>query len=384
MPDHKEIKVLFVTHYRELLGANNSLLQLIFELREKGIVPYVLMPDYEIQNGNDLGLELDKHGIAHFDAKIRFDKHPDAKKAALSYVRTLLFRKDAERAIRGYDFDIIHSNSSIISTGAYIAKRLGKPHVWHLREFGDLDYGMNTPFGKWYQKVIYRGSNHFIAISESIKKHYSHWIGKQDIRVIYNGIKPSPKRQPSQQECIEICIVGLIRPNKGQMELIEAIDQLVNYRGMKNLHVSIVGNSEGNFDEKISHYIKHHGLSEYATLTGRRNDVPELLTKMDIGVMASSNEAFGRTTVEYMMAGLAVVASDGGANKEIVKDGKTGLIYKSGDSKALADKLELLIKDRDTLEKLAKNGQTAAEKNFSSAANSDAIYSLYKEILEKK
>ncbi len=243
---------------------------------------------------------------------------------------------------------------------------------------------MKTPFGKWFQKVIYGGDNTFIAISDSIKKHYSPWIGNQDIRVIYNGIKPSPKRQPSNRERIEICIVGLIRPNKGQMELIEAINILVNERGIKNLHVSIVGNSEGNYDEIISHYIKLHGLEEYVTLTGRRNDVPELLTKMDIGVMASSNEAFGRSTVEYMMAGLAVLASDGGANKEIIKDGQTGLIYQSGNTKSLADKLEFLIKDRETLEKLAENGQTAAEKNFSSAANSDAIYSLYKEILDKK
>ncbi len=168
------------------------------------------------------------------------------------------------------------------------------------------------------------------------------------------------------------------------MELMEAVNVLVNARGIKNLHVSIVGNSEGNFVEKISHYIQLHGLSEYVTLTGRRNDVPELLTKMDIGVMASSNEAFGRSTVEYMMAGLAVVASDGGANKEIIQDGHTGLIYKSGDPKSLADKLELLINDREMLEKLAENGQSAAEKNFSSAANSDAVYSLYKEILDKK
>ncbi len=145
MPDHKEIKVLFVTHYRELLGANNSLLQLILELREKGIVAFVLMPDYEIQTGNDLGLELDKHGISHFDAKIRFDKHQDAKKAALSYLRTLLYRKDAKKAIADLDFDIIHSNSSTISIGAYLAKKLGKPHVWHLRQFGGQDWQITTP-----------------------------------------------------------------------------------------------------------------------------------------------------------------------------------------------------------------------------------------------
>ncbi len=76
MQDRKEIKVLFVTHYRELYGANNSLLQLILELRMKGVVPTVLLPDYEIKPDNDLGIELDKSGIKRIEAQITFDKHP--------------------------------------------------------------------------------------------------------------------------------------------------------------------------------------------------------------------------------------------------------------------------------------------------------------------
>lgn len=384
MPNSKDIKVLFVTHYRELYGANNSLLQLILELRSKGIVPTVLLPDYEIQPGNDLGIELDKLGIARIEAKIRFDKHRDWKKTVISYIRTLLYRKNAAKAVQGIDFDLIHSNSSTISVGAYLARKLRKPHVWHLREFGDLDYGMRTPFGKWYQKIIYRGDNSFIAISESIKKHYSQWINSQNIKVIYNGIKPSPKRKPEMRERVEICMVGHIRKEKGQMDLIKALNDLVNKRNIRNLHVSLVGGSDKEYAERIKLFVEGKHLSEFVTMTGRRSDVPEFLTKMDIGVMASKNEAFGRTTVEYMMAGLAVVASDGGANKEIVEEGSTGLIYQSGDFVALADRIEQLINDRELMERLSQNGQNSAEKNFSSKANSDAVFKLYDEILKTR
>lgn len=383
MPNSKDIKVLFVTHYREMYGANNSLLQLILELRDKGITPTVLLPDYEIKPGNDLGLELDNNGIRRIEAKIRFDKHQDLKKIVISYLRTLLYRKDVVRAVKDMDFDIIHSNSSIISVGAYLARKLRKPHVWHLREFGDLDYGFMTPFGKWYQKIIYGGSNYFIAISESIKTHYSRWIGSQEIRIIYNGIKPSPKREHATGERIEICIVGHIQKEKGQLELIEAINELVNNRDVRNIHVTLIGSSERTYAERINQFIEENQLHEFVTIAGRRNDVPQILTKMDIGVMTSKHEAFGRTTVEYMMAGLAVVASDGGANRELVDENKTGLIYKSGDPIDLADKIEFLIKDREALERLALNGRKSAEKNFSSKANSDAIFELYNEILKR-
>ncbi len=100
--------------------------------------------------------------------------------------------------------------------------------------------------------------------------------------------------------------------------------------------------------------------------------------------MASSHEAFGRVTVEYMMTGLAVVASDGGANKEIVEDGKTGLIYKGGNPVSLSNKLELLIKDPEFREKMAHDGQIYAEENFSSEANSHAIFQLYNDLLNSK
>ena len=383
MPGRKGIRVLFVTHYRELYGANNSLLQMILELRDKGIIPTVLLPTYEIQPGNDLGLELDRHGISHVEAKIRFDKHPDWKRAVASYLFTLICRKDALRAARGLEFDIVHSNSSTISAGAYIARKLGKPHVWHLREFGDLDYGMKTPFGKWYQKIIYRGHSTFIAISDSVRRHYSRWTGTQDIKVIYNGIKPSPKRTAGNHDIVGICIVGFIHPQKGQLELIEALDDLVNARNVRNIHVTMIGGCDDEYAGAIGHFIGEHGLSEFVTMTGRRNDVPELLTKMDIGVMASAHEAFGRTTVEYMSAGLAVVASDGGANREIIDDGDTGLIYRSGDSASLADRLEFLVKTHEERERLARNALAAADARFSSKANSDAVYCLYNEILEK-
>ena len=384
MSDLGKIKTLFVTNYRELYGANNSLLQLMLELRTYGVSPTVLLPGGKILPGNDLTLELDRNDIPYVETRIRLDKHWDWKKTLANYFLALHYRKDAYKAIEGLDFDLIHSNSSTMSVGAYLAKKLGKPHVWHMREFGDLDYGMRTPFGKWYQKVIYGGSNTFIAISEQIKKHYSEYIGNQDIRLIYNGIKPSPIRPDKIHDRVEICIVGLLRKEKGQMQLIEAADKLVNTRDIQNFHITVVGSGDSSYEDMMKQYVERHGLPEFVTFAGRRNDVPEILTKMDIGVMASSHEAFGRVTVEYMMAGLAVVASDGGANKEIITDGTTGLIYHNGNVDELTDRLATLITDLPIRKRLSKNGQETALRRFSSKANSDAVFSLYKEILKKK
>ncbi len=381
MPDQKVIKVLFVTHYREMYGANHSLLQMILELREKGIQPMVMLPFGDTLPDNDLASEFVNHHIPYIEAPIRMDKHQDWKKLIPNYFFARYCKRKAFSVVKDRKFDLIHSNSSTISTGTFIAKKMGIPHVWHLREFGDLDYNLKTPFGKWFQKYLYGGHNYFIAISKKIRDHYQKYIGNQPMKLIYNGIKPSPLYNPSVHDKVEFCIVGRIEPQKGHQEILEAAHELIIHRNILNFHIYIVGGGYQPYLDQLKANIEKSGLSDFVTMTGRQNDIALFLTKMDVGIMASSHEAFGRVTVEYMMAGLPVVASDGGANLEIITDQQTGLIYKSGDTKSLADRMELLIKDSYARQRYGLNGLELAQKQFTSKANSDAVYEIYKDIL---
>ena len=88
--------------------------------------------------------------------------------------------------------------------------------------------------------------------------------------------------------------------------------------------------------------------------------MPQILQRSDVGLMLSTNEAFGRVTVEYMMQNLAVIASDTGANPEIITNGETGLLYELGDVESLADKMKSLIEDHTLLGALAEKGKQHA------------------------
>ena len=101
---------------------------------------------------------------------------------------------------------------------------------------------------------------------------------------------------------------------------------------------------------------------------------------MDVGLMLSKSEAFGRVTVEYMFNNLAVIASDTGANPELVNDRKTGYLYKLGDIASLADKMEQLINNRDLLMEMASNGYHYAIQTFPSEKNTTAVYELYQKV----
>ena len=74
--------------------------------------------------------------------------------------------------------------------------------------------------------------------------------------------------------------------------------------------------------------------------------------------MLSKNEAFGRVTVEYMLQNLAVIASDAGANSEIIENGVSGLLYRLGDVDDLARKMIMYLEDKDTCFRLLKMERT--------------------------
>lgn len=364
-----------------MLGANRAMLELILDLREKGVNPTVLLP-YPIKKElGGLKSALIDNKIKFIEAPIRQIKHPHFMKLFLNYLYANFLNYCALRQLKEYKFDIVHSNTSVINIGYLLSKKIGAKHIWHLREFGDLDYKMKTPFCKYFQRVIYRGNNNFVAISQKIRQHFLPYIKGRDIHLIYDSIVAQEERKKIWNDPVQLCIVGFIHENKGQLDVLKAVDYLVNHLRIDKFHLTIVGDGNKETVSQLKRFVTQNNLSSYVSFTGYLKDVSEVLNKMHVGIMASHNEAFGRVTVEYMMNGLAVIASDGGANQEIVEDGRSGLIYPVGDYRELAKKMKYLIQNKECIKSFAHEGYCIALSKFSSQVNVAQVYNLYKSIL---
>lgn len=110
---------------------------------------------------------------------------------------------------------------------------------------------------------------------------------------------------------------------------------------------------------------------------GRRENVFEILTTMDVGVMPSLKEAFGRVTVEYMLAGLLTIGSNTGGTKEIIVDNKTGYLYEIGNTRQLADILKKTINDKDMRVSMGKHSKNYALNTFGIKSTADKVFNLY-------
>ena len=109
--------------------------------------------------------------------------------------------------------------------------------------------------------------------------------------------------------------------------------------------------------------------------------ITQKLTNYDVGFNCSVSEGFGRVTVEYMMNEVCPVVSSGGANTELVENGKNGFIYQNNNAGELAKILLLLIENRNYVYEAGVMAKKFAVDNFSMNIHTKKIVNLYNEIV---
>lgn len=292
--------------------------------------------------------------------------------------------KFVEQAIDFNSIDLIHSNINRVDIGAQLAQRNNIPHVQHVREFGDLDFGCWSYVSNPGRHVS-AGADELICISKAVR---SYWVNAKCVnpnktRVVYNGVNQSRfiSKQKRYDDEVRFVMCGAISKTKGQMTVYEAFRSLPN-----NLRERSYLDFYGEMSPEaalINKRISKDGLSSRVRLLGRSSDIPQLLCRYDVGIVASRAEGFGRVTVEYLAAGLRVLASDSGANKELLtdEDGEIGEFFPVGDSSSLSKLMAGLIRKRsknnDEMQRRIRRASA-----FTAELNADGIWRVYQEVLE--
>lgn len=382
----QEIRILFITHYSEMDGANRSMLQLIEELRSNHfVVPMVVCPPTNKKGYSIITLCKEKDITCYTLPIVHFKQTgiPSTIYRIRTFLSELRWNLYLIYQLKDVKFDLVYSNSSIIDMGAYLAMARKVPHIWHLREFGEEDFHMSSVLGKRYEKWIYSKCTYAIAISQAIRDKFKPYFNDR-LLLIYNGIVSRPDTLASlhQNKKFTFCMVGRIEANKNQLEAIKACAIL---RRKTNLafKLLIIGKGSEEYVNLLKEKVDMLGIAENIQFVSYQKDISLLLKQCDVGLTLSTSEAFGRVTIEYMVQNLAVIASNSGANPEIVTDGSTGLLYELGNAEQLADKMKSLLENRSLLEEIASNGRQFSLSHFTSIQNSEKIFGLIQSTLRR-
>jgi glycosyltransferase involved in cell wall biosynthesis len=173
---------------------------------------------------------------------------------------------------------------------------------------------------------------------------------------------------------------GRLARQKGVEYLIQAMRQVV--ASGENAQLLLVG--EGELDQPVRQMVADHHLEDHVVLAGYRVDIPEVLAALDVFVLPSLYEGLPYALMEAMAVGRAVIATDVGGNRDLLRDGVTGLLVPPCDPRALAGALLQLLRAPRDRERLGRAALAAASARPTPEQRARQVAELYKKVLERK
>lgn len=124
------------------------------------------------------------------------------------------------------------------------------------------------------------------------------------------------------------------------------------------------------------------GIRSRIAFLGDVTYVPALLRRLSVGVLVpKANEGLSNTILEYMAAGLPVVATDCGGNRELVEENRAGLVVSAGDDGAVAQALERMLDDTALSQTMGRNGRAQVAARHRPEVVSQQYLDLYERIV---
>lgn len=373
----KERVIIYISPHRNLYGAERSLLSMM-----KGTRSYGFKPVLVIGGDGPIEQELKSNSIEYikhpFCGWVNMEDTTHYYIGVKCMLRNFIYSKKLGKIIREryQDVVLVHTNSIITGFGIQLARELHVPHVYHIREFGQLDFHMGFNLGRRLTAHIIKHSKAIICISNAVKDYYENLLKCSNLKMVYNGISMSviDRNTYKKDNLVKILLAGRLSKEKGHQDVIEAAEKLL-CGGIDNFQISFYG--DGVDEKKLKKTVEDRKLSGHIIFEGFSNEIP--YGSFSCAIMASTAEAFGRVTVEYMLNGLPVIGADCGATAELIQDNVSGLLYHSGDTGELAECLKKLIEDSELRTNLGRNAQRIALEKFTEEVYWKNIMAVYAE-----
>jgi L-malate glycosyltransferase len=206
--------------------------------------------------------------------------------------------------------------------------------------------------------------------------------------VIYNSadfsrIEDSQKRRNSfrqrygiPNDRATIVQVSWIIPEKGITDLLQAV-RLVLEKD-ENVHLVLTG--EGSYREEFTRLAEEWGIGDHVTWTGLSTDPfsEGVYDAADIVCQVSRwQEAFGQTIAEAMACQKPVIGTRVGGIPELIEDGGSGYLVDAGDVEAIANRILMLLGNRELRERMGQKGYMIARAKFDLKQNVRRVLDLY-------
>ncbi len=382
-------KVLFIAHSTFPGGATIALQRLVAGLIEKGfqaqiVYPAFGNPSYEqtfVESFNKMGCSCVKCFMSPLYIK---QSELTGIKCYLTKLKVFLTQFISYRNLltiaRKYRPDIIHTNSGVVQEGNKVAKALGVPHVWHIREYQTLDFHWELYPSESIVKKLYSSSN-TICITEGIQQYFG-LNNSSRSKVIYDPLFSISNLHPGIHEKEGyFLIANRISAEKGIEDLINAFSRFAKENTGFKLIVAGAGSEE--YVDSLIRLCKSRSVSERVVFKGHVDDVSSLMKSARALLVGSYNEGFGMMTAEANMQGCVVIGRNTAGTKEIIEKTNGGFLF--DDENELVSIMKTVANmSQEEMEQFMLDPMKIARSSFSQEASTKQVCEYYHSIINGK
>ena len=289
-----------------------------------------------------------------------------------------------KRELRRLKPDVVHTwLFAANSFGRAAAKMAKVPHI----------FGSERCVDPWKTEAHFMIDRRLAACSEAITTnstavrdfYAAHGIDPDLFEIIPNGIEATKPTQVSREAAFErlqidpsrrlVLAVGRLWPQKRYRDLIWAGELLATLR--PEMLLLIIG--DGPQRGELLRHRDAASTPDRVRFAGHRDDVADLLPHADLFWIGSEYEGQSNAVIEAMQAGVPVIASDIPGNRDLVLNDQTGRLVQVGDAADFARQSNVLLNNREAIERLVK----AAKKRIESEFSVDAMVLRHAELYER-
>jgi glycosyltransferase involved in cell wall biosynthesis len=385
------VNVLYVNHTSEVSGGERSLLLLLGALPSR-VRPLVATPRGSLMAAVErLGAPVVP--ITGTAGSLRL--HPLHTPRALAELA--LAAGQVRRAARRHRAELVHANSIRAGIVLGLARRSLPATVVHVRDC--LPPGA---LSSATLRLIASSATTVVANSRYTARSVLEAAPAARTEVVYNAvdlrrwdparIDRGEARRRLQAELgsdldrrLLLGVVAQISPWKGQDTAIEALRLLVA-EGI-DAQLLLIGSAKfvaraTRFDNEryvaeLRASIARAGLEDRVSWLGEREDVPQLMRALDILLLPSREEPFGRALIEAMALGVPVLATNVGGPGEVVEDGVQGRLLSPLEPAAWARAARELAERPELAAQMGGAGRSRVEQMFTLERHVDAMMAVY-------
>lgn len=310
------------------------------------------------------------------------------REVAIRHLVRLSTMREVERLaewLKQERVDLLHAwDADAAIFGQFAARRACVKFVTSRRDLGQIY--------PWYKRNLLRradcAADHVVANAKAVRDHFvEQGLAADKIDVLPNLLDiqerdrlaalpfPLADRLPEGRRLV---VVNRLDPEKNTGALIEALPLVRKEIPDAVLIVAGDGREMPPLRERASAL----GVADAVCFLGEVVEVPALLRLCEAGALVpQSNEGLSNTILEYMAAGLPVLATDCGGNRELVRNGETGhLLAVNASAAEVAEAWASLLRVREPAEAMGRQGRAVVERDFAQGIVLDAFARFYERV----